>query len=286
MPAGVCRSTNSPIVRSDERVSSHIGTWPQSSRTSDSTPGISRRSRGAWRSGGSTRSNCGVASSTGQAMRSRSPSVRPAVGAQGLDRPLGDRAAERGLHQAQRVARRHALAARMMSRSASRRTFGRRRTATCAAERARHAHLAREEACQPPRLAVARRPAAGGRERDDRARATALCQLERQRAAHRVADDVRRAHAELVEVRLQRVGRAGERHRAAQRIRASRRRGRAASARSLRSARRGRRAAAPVHPRAGEAVQQYQRLARACAIQGWRHLSHGPISVPRAVHIS
>ena len=80
----------------------------------------------------------------------------------------------------------------MMSRIARRRASG---GATILAMRGASArvsaHLAREETREAPRLAVARRPAAGRRERDDRAGAAALGELQRQRAAHRVADDVR-----------------------------------------------------------------------------------------------
>ena len=53
-----------------------MGTWPQPTRVRASTPGISLRSRGAWRAGGRMRSNCGEASSTGQEIRSRSLSAR------------------------------------------------------------------------------------------------------------------------------------------------------------------------------------------------------------------
>ena len=84
---------------------------------------------------------------------------------------------------------------------------------------------------------VAGAQAAGGGDADDAAGAAALGELERERAAHRVADQVRGADAELVEVLLEVVGRHG-RCRTAGRCaaRACRRRGRAASARSPRSA--------------------------------------------------
>jgi hypothetical protein len=72
------------------------------------------------------------------------------------------------------------------------------------------ADLAREEAREAQRLAVAVRPAARRRERHHRASAAALGEFERQPAAHGVADKVRGAHPEFVQVAFEVVGRGGE----------------------------------------------------------------------------
>ena len=160
---------------------------------------------------------------------------------------------------------------RMMSRNAKCRVLGRRTIAGDARlKRTRDAELAREEAREPQRLAIALSPAASGGECDDRARAAALGELQRERTPHRVPDEVRGVHAELVEVVFERVGGALKAQRARRRVRraavvAGQRRCDHFVARDQIAEQR-----APVVPGTGETVQQHDRLAGAGTVQGWR----------------
>ena len=130
-----------------------------------------------------------------------------AVGAQRGDHLLCDGAAQRrdreidGFRRRDALAVAHDVAERHVPDPGTGHDFP---DARC--ECARDADLAREEAGQPPGLAVTVGPAARRREGDDRARPPALGQFERQRTSHRVSDDVCAADAELIEVALE-IGR-------------------------------------------------------------------------------
>ena len=140
--------------------------------------------------------------------------------------------------------------------------------------RAREADLAGEEAREPLGLAVAGVPAPGRRQRDDAAGASALGEFERERASERVAHDVRGVHRDFVEVALEVVGSAVERHRVPRLVgRAAvmtgeRRRDHFVPRHQVAQQR------APVVPGAREPVQQQDRLARAGAIQPTGDLAH------------
>ena len=141
-------------------------------------------------------------------------------------------------------------------------------------QRACEADLTREEAREPLCLAVARAPAAGRRQRHDAARASALGEFERERASKRVAHDVRGVHRDFVEVALEVVGSAVERHRVPRLVgRAAvmtgeRRRDHFVPRHQVAQQR------APVVPGAGEPVQQQDRLAGASPIQRSGDLAH------------
>src|SRR4051812_3756095 len=195
--------------------------------------------------------------------------------ADGPEDVVDDRAADRGLHELDRllgghlVAARHDVAQEQLAQAGP-------------AHQARHlAHgplgellVAREPLDDALALsAVVVRPAAARRDRHDAARAPALGHLERQRAAHRVAGEVRLLDAQRVEERLEVVARLDERLRALRRRRAT-----------VVAVQRGRddleardevgNDRQPTAPGRGEAVHQHQRLAGTGAIQRRRALTH------------
>jgi DNA ligase D-like protein (predicted 3'-phosphoesterase) len=139
---------------------------------------------------------------------------------------------------------------------------------------ARETQLAREEARESLRLAIAFAPTAGRRECDDRSRSTALGELEREGTTQRITHEMCTTNPQFVEMAFEMVGARGERQRAAEVKRrpavvpGERRCDHFVASGELAQHR------TPVMPGAGEPMHQHQRLAGAGAVQRRRDLAH------------